>query len=171
MDPVPDTKLGEPPAPPIQAALPPAVGSGKLYQSPAEALKAIRDDYLHWTGKLSDTSLQLSYAVIAANWAAFGSVSGVLASFWSKVSVGLVVITLGLGVVGAKLMGEKLRERIKYAETDSSQWNAEFTESVNSPSSWPYTPAIDLLGLRMRQAKTWIPLAAGISFIIALVFR
>jgi len=41
------------------------VTSGALYQSANEALKAVQDDYLYWTEKLTDTSLQLSYAVIA----------------------------------------------------------------------------------------------------------
>src|SRR5947209_1299855 len=57
-----------------------AVVSGALYQSPGEALKAVREDYLYWTEKLTDTSLQLSYAVIAANWAVFGSVDKLLSN-------------------------------------------------------------------------------------------
>lgn len=58
-----------------------------LYQNPNDALKAVREDYLYWTGKLTDTSWQLSYAIIAANWAVFGSVDKLLGNLWSKLSV------------------------------------------------------------------------------------
>jgi hypothetical protein len=63
-----------------------------LYQNPNDALKAVREDYLYWTGKLTDTSWQLSYAIIAANWAVFGSVDKLLGNLWSKLSVSLVIV-------------------------------------------------------------------------------
>jgi hypothetical protein len=73
-----------------------------LYKSAHEALKVVHDDYLYWTGKLTDTSLQLGYAIIAANWAVFGSVDKILKNPWSKLSVALVIIGLDLSVAGAK---------------------------------------------------------------------
>ena len=173
MDPVPATRAPQEPTPPIGPVAPLSTVSATetLYPSPAEALRAVRDDYLYWTGKLSDTSLQLSYAVIAANWAAFGSVNGVLASIWSKFSVGLVIVALGLSVVGAKWMGESLRRRIEYAETDTSRWKAEFEDNAGKGNPWPFTGAIDSLGRGMREARTWLPLVAGLLFVIALVRR
>src|ERR1035437_7007423 len=106
-DPVRDTRVTAGPAQSEGPTAPLAVLSTAedLYKSPSDALKAVHKDYLYWTGKLSDTSLQLSYALIAANWAAFGSVNGILASFWSKLSVALVIIALGVSVAGAKWVG------------------------------------------------------------------
>src|SRR5687768_2629279 len=87
---------------PLAATAPTAV----LYASHSDALRAVRDDYLYWTGKLTDTSLQLSFAVIAANWATFGNIDQILGSWWAKFSLALVISSLGISVVGAKWMGE-----------------------------------------------------------------
>lgn len=38
-----------------------------------EGLADVRTDFFYWTGKLTDSSFQLSLALIGANWAAFGS--------------------------------------------------------------------------------------------------
>jgi hypothetical protein len=57
-----------------------------LYETPAAGARALVDAYQYWTGKLTDTSLQMSYAVIAANWAAFGSIDLILKNWWSKAS-------------------------------------------------------------------------------------
>jgi len=45
----------------------------RLYASASDGLKQVRDDFLYWTGRLTDSSFQLSFALIAGNWAAFGS--------------------------------------------------------------------------------------------------
>jgi hypothetical protein len=140
-----------------------------LYPSASDALKAVRDDYLYWTGRLTDTSLQLAFAVIAANWAVFGS--QIFAKFWSKLSVGLVIVSLVFGLAGAKWMGELHRKRIEYAETDPSRWQAEFRDTAGKFNPWPFTRKIEWVGRRMRSAKTWLPLIAGISFLVALVRR
>jgi hypothetical protein len=124
---------------------------------------------MYWTGKLTDTSLQLSFAIIAANWAVFGSVAGVLASFWSKLSIALVIVALGFSLAAAKWMGELLRSRVGYAESDLSRWASEFKATSGKCDPWPFTSAIDSLGWGMRATKTWLPLIAGISFLIALI--
>jgi hypothetical protein len=67
-----------------------------LYTSSADGLKAIREDYLYWTGKLTDSSFQLSLGIVAANWAAFGSVQKILSNIWAKTSLGIVIVTLGV---------------------------------------------------------------------------
>lgn len=64
-------------------------GSG-LYTTSSDAPKAVRDDYHYWTGKLTDSSFQLSLAVIAANWPVFSSASGILCNWWAKLSIALV---------------------------------------------------------------------------------
>jgi hypothetical protein len=155
----------------LNAPLAAASRAEALYQSPNEALKAVREDYFYWTGKLTDTSLQLSYAMVAANWAVFGSVDKLLNNFWSMLSVSLVIVGLGLSVVTAKWMGELNRARIDYAETDLSRWEAEFRENARKRVPWPFTRSIESLGRAMREARTWLPLIAGVSFFIALVWR
>jgi hypothetical protein len=139
-----------------------------LYRSPHDALKAVREDYLYWTGKLTETSLQFAFAVLAANWAVFGSVDAILNNLWSKLSVSLVVFGLGLGVAGAKWMGELHRKRIDYAESDNSRWKKEFDDTMGKRDPWPFTTGIESLASWMREAKTWLPLLAGVFFLIAI---
>jgi hypothetical protein len=139
-----------------------------LYADGQDALKAVRDDYFYWTGKLTETSVQLSYAILGANWAVFGSIDKILLNFWSKLSVLLIVLSLALGVLGAKAMGEKHLDRIKYAEDDPVRWKAEFAATAGTRDPWPFTSAIESLGIAMRAAKTWLPLLAGAFFFVAL---
>src|SRR6185369_4784476 len=114
-----------------------------------DAVKAVREDYLYWTGRLTETSLQLSYGVIAANWAAFGSVNGILNSLWSQLSLVLVIASLGMSVAGAKWMGELHRKRIDYA-ADANRWNAEFQAHSGKPGPWPFTRGIEASGRWLR---------------------
>ena len=140
-----------------------------LYQSPNEALKALREEYQYWTGRLTDTSLQLSYAVIAANWAVFGSVDKILNNRWSQISIGLVVAALLLSVFGAKWMGELHRKQIDRAESNLEIWNSEFKQNAGKRVPWPFTSQIESLGRISREVRVWLPLLAGIAFLIALV--
>ena len=142
-----------------------------MYESPSEALKVVREDYLYWTGKLTDTSLQLSYAVIAANWAVFGSVDKLLSNFWSQLSMALVIFALLLSVFGAKWMGELHIKQVDHAESDLSRWEAEFRVNAGKRDPWPFTKGIENLGRVMREVKVWLPLLAGIAFLIALAHR
>jgi hypothetical protein len=154
-----------------QAPVPVKTSTGNLYESPTEALKAVRDDYLYWTGRLTDTSLQLSFAVIAANWAAFGSVDAILTSSWAKLSIVLVVLSLGMSVVVAHWMGTLHFKRIVYAESDSDRWKQEYSVAAGKRDPWPFTSTIEQLGRVQRRFKTWLPVGAGISFLIGLLFR
>jgi hypothetical protein len=43
--------------------------------------------------------VQLSYAVLGANWAVFGAVDKILTNLYSKLSVLVVVLSLGLSVL------------------------------------------------------------------------
>jgi hypothetical protein len=139
-----------------------------LYSDGQDALKAVRDDYLYWTGRLTETSVQLSYSVLGANWAVFGSVDKILTNFWSKMSVLLIVLSLGFSVFGAKAMGERHLDRINYAEADPGRWNTEFAATAGKRDPWPFTSGIESLGGAMRFGKTWLPLIAGALFFMAL---
>ena len=151
------------PAPPTTTT------TGALYQSGNDALKAVRDDYLYWTGKLTDTSVQLSYAVVGANWAVFGTVDKILKNQWSQWSIGLVILGLLVNVAGAKWMGELHRRRIEYAEKDAERWEREFNETKGKIDPWPFSDGIESLGRLMREVRTWLPLVGGVLFLIALL--
>ena len=148
--------------------LPPTKRVGALYSDSTDALKAVREDYLYWTGKVTDSSLQLSLAIIAANWAAFGSVQKILSNRWSKFSLGLIIITLGLNLFSAWCIGELHQHRIDYAQKDSDRWDKECAAALSRKGPWPFTSRIEYLGFSLRIVKTWFPLAAGALFLLAL---
>lgn len=158
-----------PPDPPNQPRPAPAKPGATLYSDSSEALKAVRDDYHYWTGKLTDSSFELSVAVIAANWAVFGTVDRVLQSPWSRASIAIVVLSLLLSLLGAKIMGEAHRLRIEYAETDPSRWRGEFHATHGSDDPWPFTRGIVRLGRLLRECKTWLPITGGAAFFLALL--
>lgn len=151
------------------APSPPPDRSATLYATPGDGLKAVREDYLYWTGRLTDNSLQLSFGVLAANWAVFGSVQGVLNNPWAKSSVFLVVTSLTLSLLGAKWMGELHLRRANYAAENVERWKREFAASLDRRDPWPFTAGIDRLGRGMRELRTWLPLAAGALFLGGLL--
>ncbi len=139
-----------------------------LYANPGEAQRAVKQDFEYWTGKLTDSSFQLSLALIGANWAAFGSVQTILNNLWAKSSLGLVILSLAISLAGAKLMGELHRRRIKYAAQNPDRWARECTAAFGQDSPWPFTRGIEMLARSLREVKTWLPLLAGALFLKAL---
>ena len=154
-------------SPPIQTDATDDPG-GPLYANPRDALKAVRDDYLYWTAKLTDSSFSLSAAVIGANWAIFGAVDRILKNSWSKWSVIVVIVGLVISLLAAKEMGELHRKRIEYAEEDPDRWKKEFQATLGRKDPWPFSDWIEKLGRLLRVCRTWIPILGGILFLIAL---
>ena len=140
----------------------------RLYDSAGAGLKHVRDDFLYWTGKLTDSSFQLSLALIAGNWAVFGSVQKIASSSWAKASLALVIVTLGLSLVGCNWMGYLHKRQIDYAAKDPAQWEKDFVASYGQAGPWPYTKGIEWLGSGLRKVKTWLPLLSGVCFLVAL---
>jgi hypothetical protein len=129
---------------------------GALYASSDEALKAVKDDYLYWTGKLTDSSFELSLALIAANWAVFGTVQKILGNPWAKASLGLIIATLAISLAGAKYMGELHAQRVRYAAQDVDRWQKECGAAYGKTGPWPFTSEIERVGRCLREVKTWL---------------
>jgi hypothetical protein len=146
----------------------PRTRKGALYADATDGLRAVWQDYLYWTGKLTDSSFELSVGLIAANWAVFGSVQKIVANFWAKTSIALVIITLGISLVGAKVMGDLHRRRINYAGENVERWEKECEAALGHRDPWPFTKAIERSGRCLREIKTWLPLIAGGCFLVAL---
>jgi hypothetical protein len=145
--------------------LQPATG---LYDSPQAALKLLQDDYLYWTGKLTESSFALSLAVIGANWAVFGSVDKVLNNIWAEMSIAVVILSLVISLIGYWSLGGLLRKRIVYAEQNAARWHEEFTENFGKSTPWPATKWIESLATGFRFLKTFLPVIGGVLFLIAL---
>lgn len=148
----------------------PASGSvvRALYASPADASAAVHRDFIYWTEKLTDTSFQLSFAIIAANWATFNNVSTILTNTFAKLSMFFVLTSLALSVLGAFVMGELHRSRVDYCEDDAVRWGREFRGKLNQRDPWPFTHRIEYAGKVLRVTKTFLPLLAGILYVVSL---
>jgi hypothetical protein len=139
-----------------------------LHESSQAALKSIRDDYFYWTGKLTESSFALSLAVIGANWAVFGSVDKVLNNIWAELSIAAVISSLVISLIGNGWLGRLLRQRIEYAERDTTRWQKEFSENAGKSTPWPSTQTIDCWAAVFRLAKIFLPVIGGAFFLIAL---
>lgn len=144
--------------------------AGGASDSPQVALNRVGDWFGSWTKSLSDRSVELSYAIIAANWAVFGSADKVLSSPYARVSIGLTVLFLGLNLGLTRLIGELLRRRYSYAEGDSARWAREFEFSRGKDDPWPSTGMIDGTARILREVRTWIPLISGGALLLGIWF-
>jgi len=139
-----------------------------LYKDAGEATIALRDSYRTWTRNLTEWSIQLSYALLAANWAVFGTAKAILDSFCSTLSVVLVVLALTVNLIWAKSLSARVKARIEYAEQDHERWSNEF-ETYKTDKDWPFTESINSSSDDMRSLRFLLPIAAGAAFIAAVV--
>jgi hypothetical protein len=137
------------------------------YENSKKALESLRDWYTTWNGRLADRSVEVSYALIGANWAVFGSRDQLLDEPMAKISLVLVVTFLGLNLALTRIGTQMLQRRYYYAESNSSRWDEEYQEALGTRTPWPSTRAIDGVGQLLREIRTWMPLAAGVFFLIA----
>jgi hypothetical protein len=144
------------------------VEKGNLYSDAGDALKEVRKDFYYWSTKLTESSFALSLAVIAANWAVFGSLDKILNNRWSQFSIASVILSLGLNIIGYKRLIDALRRQIRYAEADRARWGNEFKTSLRGPSDWPYTAKISRIAQFHRACRMWLPLVGGMLFLVAL---
>jgi hypothetical protein len=142
-----------------------------LYESPQEALQKVTSEFEYWTGKLTETSLQMCYALIGANWVIFGSVNGILGSRWAKASIVLVLLALASNVIGAWLLSAMLRSRISYGEGHTKEWADEFKDAVGKDVPWPFTDAIETTGAWMRRIKAAFTLISGLCLIAGALLK
>jgi hypothetical protein len=141
-----------------------------FYKDPQEALRGLGDGFNYWTGKLTESSFALSLAIIAANWAVFGSLDRLLNNLWAEISISAVICSLVVSLFGNWILGGMLRRRIAYAEADPENWAREFKGAQGKSTPWPSTAGIDGRAAFLRFLKTWLPIAGGACFLVALFF-
>jgi hypothetical protein len=159
------------PLPPNSGAVPPPpVGDPRsLYSTPAEATKAIQERFNYWTGKLNDISLQLSFAVIGANWAVFKTSDGAIRNGWSRLSIAIAIVGIGANLVATWWVGNELGRQADYAESDLGRWESEYRSNTGKQTEWPYTGQMVAVAKRARLIRIWIPISAGCVLLIGLL--
>lgn len=145
----------------------------KTYPDAAEGLKVLGRDYNYWSQRVSDSSTQMSLAVIAGNWAYYGSIEVLLKSIWALTSIGIIFLSLTLALLASYTLTELHRNAFYNAENDWTVWEGRFKDfqaGLIPKDPWPATKTIDFLGVITRIAKTFLPLAAGLVLILGTVF-
>jgi hypothetical protein len=141
----------------------------RAYKNPAEGQRTIREEYLYWTGTLTRRSFELSVALLGANWAIFGTVDRVLSNPWSKASILLVGVNLGLNLVVALAMSEMHYHRWEEAEQEPEKWRRAWQEAAHTKSRWPFTKSIECLGRMLSWCKAVLPIASFASFLVGVL--
>jgi hypothetical protein len=139
--------------------------------SSSEALKKVCSEYEYWSGRLTETSLQMCYAVIGANWVVFGSLNGIFGNPWAKFSLLMVILALATNIVGAWMLSEALRKQVEYGEADRVRWDSEFENFCKVNSVWPFTGGIETTGRCMRIVKAIFTLLAGAFLVVGAILK
>jgi hypothetical protein len=142
-----------------------------LYSTPAEALKKLCADYDHWTGRFNETTVQMCYALIGANWVVFSSITRIRGSVWATLSMLSVILALLINHASAWYLSWAIRKRVNYGEADSTRWNDEFNDCVGKESSWPYTSSIDAIGTLARNLKGALTILAGLFLVAGVIAK
>jgi hypothetical protein len=138
-----------------------------VHESPIAALRDVCSAYDDWSKGLTDSSLQMCFALVAANWLVFGSVAGIRQHGWAMASLFLVLAALAFNLLGAYSMAEWFRRRVEYAEADGARWKSEFVRYSNIRHPWPYTRNVEVASKVLRFLKMALPLVSGVGLIVA----
>jgi hypothetical protein len=147
------------------------VAAAATYNSSRDALKEVGTAFDYWSGQVSSTSLQMCYALIAANWLIFGSIGKILSyksAAWSLITV---LATIAFNLVSSYALAEWLRCRFGHAESDRKQWEKEYQEEKHKPSVWPYTKNIERASITIRAVRAFLPLIGGGLLIVAAIMQ
>jgi len=141
------------------------------FKDSGDGLKEVFDTYNAWSGLLTSHSIQLSFAIIAANWAVYKSTEAIMSNGWAKASLITVFIFLGLNLILTKVMSTKLIEHYDNSEKDLEKWGKQFEKYKNGEEKdWPYTSCIHNLGNNLRCLKVGLPTLSAIFFVASLIF-
>ena len=142
---------------------------GRRFESAGKALGELQTAFNDWGSILTTHSLQAAYAVIAANWAVHGATKKILDNCWSKWSLTIVLVFLGINLLATRCMVRLHYKQHLYAGENPNQWQREYEQSKGK-RYWPYTKCIEYLGVALRELKAWGPVIGAFLFVLSLFF-
>ncbi len=139
------------------------------YKNAGDGIKELNEDYEGWSSMLTSYSLQISYAIIAANWAVHSSTDNLLKNGFAKGSLIIIFIFLGLNLLASAKVTKLLYQRIFFAEENSEKWSKEFEDYEKGDSKhWPFSSEIHNIPDLLRHLKVWMPIVSAGFFIFSL---
>lgn len=146
------------------------VDNATRFESASDATRELHEQFNDWSAAVSKYGQQLALALIAANWAIFGTRAAILLNPFSRWSIAVAVFYLGANLAGAAWITHQFDRRKIYADDDVGRWKRQYQASIGKRTNWPYTAAIDRFGGRMRVVHTIAPILSGILLLISIIF-
>jgi hypothetical protein len=142
------------------------VPSARRFQQATDATKELHDHFNAWTTGLSGYALQVTFALIGANWALHGS--QIFGDRWATLSITVAILYLAirLALYGAMVLVTWYRHR--YADADKKRWSREFRENADKESPWPYSRWNDIIGATLHWLHVILPFACGVLLLVSI---
>jgi hypothetical protein len=140
----------------------------RRFDSAGDAAKELYEQFNACTGALTARSVELSFGILAGNWAVYGNLQAILNNTWAQTSVAAVVGFLAINLFLTWVLAHSYGTRIDYADADKDRWEKEFSDAGAVGSPWPYDRAIENIGKVAVAVKLALPIAAGICFVVSL---
>lgn len=150
---------------------PPSDSTSRRFKNAGEAAKEVHTAYNDWTSSLGKHGLQLTFALMAANWAFHGTTKSILDDWLSTASmlIALVYLTTFLALTyWLVLEHRKCHER---TDADKIVWANEFQKSASGKSSWPYTKTCETLGDTLHFLHFAAPVSCGALLVMSVFWN
>ncbi len=142
--------------------------SAVRFANAGEATKELVEAYTACSSALTKHSIEVAFAVIAANWAVYGGTREIITNLWARWSVVIALLFLGYNLVATRLMAQRNWDQIELAESDHEAWEKGFEQTAGTNDPWPYTKKIESLGHTMRAVKAFAPVVGAALFLLSL---
>ena len=125
-----------------------------------DVLNRLHEDYNAWTDILTSRSRELSFGIIAANWAI--NPTGLSLNLWARASMLFAVSTLIISVIYSGVIAYSLRKR--HDEVDHTK-----DENFKPDGYGCYDEKIDYYSVVYQYLKFFLPLIAGVCFAVSIL--
>ena len=137
------------------------------FKSAGEADEELFVGFNAWSAGVSTYGVQTSYAIIAANWAVYGSADKILSNKLAVLSMIIIILFLGINLLCIGWVTKLYEDRCYYANDNKDRWKEEYDNRENLPA-WPYTIFMERLGDFKHLLNIFAPVVAGVIFIVSL---
>jgi hypothetical protein len=145
--------------------------TSRRFKNAGEAAKEVHTAYNDWTSSLGKHGLQLTFALMAANWALHGTTKSILDDWLSTASMLIALAYLTAFLSLTYWLVHEHRKCHDRTDADKVSWAKEFQESASSKSSWPYTKRCETLGDTLHFLHFAAPVSCGALLVMSVFWN
>lgn len=135
--------------------------NARRFKEPGDAARELHVHFGDWSSGQAKYALQLTFALMAANWALHGTTTAILDNRWATWSMVAAIAYLAVFHGLMSWLVRLSRRQHRYADADKRRWASEFAANAGAQSDWPYTPWMERVGTFMYWAHLVGPLLCG----------